>query len=80
MQRRKRKYLGPLLIPQLGTNDTRQSCADGVSVLVDEDASVVVELDEAAVFALLFLSRSDDHSVSDISSPHFVRDSNTRTA
>ena len=80
MQRCKRQYLGPLPIAKLSADNAGQSSTNRISVLVDEDAGVVVEFDEASIFALLFLSRSDHHSVPDVSSPYFVRDSNAGPA
>jgi hypothetical protein len=74
MQRCQRQDLGPLSIPQLSSNHTRQSGTDRIAVLVDEDAGIVVEFDETAVFSLLFLSCSHNDCVSDIPSPYFVLD------
>ena len=45
MQRRKRQYLGPLPIAKLSADNARQSSTNRISVLVDEDAGVVVEFD-----------------------------------
>ena len=78
MQRCQRQDLGPLSIPKFCADHTRQPCADRISVLVDEDASIVVEFDEASVFALLLFPRSYYHGVSDVAPPYFVRDANTR--
>jgi len=59
---------------------TVQPRPDGISSLVDQDASVVIELDNTAIWPLKFLPCPDDHGVPNISSPDLVRDANARRA
>lgn len=73
MRRRHTQDLAPLLPPQLSADDTVDARADGVSGLADEDAGVVIELDDAAVGALHLLPRADDNGVSDVAALHLVR-------
>lgn len=80
MQRRERQDLRPLLVAQFGAHHTRQPGAYRVTRLVDEYASVVVEFHPAAIFPLLFLVCSDDHSVPYVSSLHLVGDTQAATS
>lgn len=73
MRWRHTQNLAPLLPPQLSADDTVDARADGVSSLADEDAGVVVELDDAAVGALHLLPRADDNGVSDVPALYLVR-------
>jgi hypothetical protein len=67
-----RQNLGPLHLLQLGGDDTADSGADGLAGLVDEDAGVVVELDDATVWALPLLCGAHDDSVPDVSAADLV--------
>jgi hypothetical protein len=51
---------------------TVQSRADRLSSLVDENAGVVVKLDNTAVRSLVLLCGTDDNGVSDITTADFV--------
>jgi hypothetical protein len=51
---------------------TIQSRADRLSSLVDENAGVVVKLDNTAVRSLVLLCGTDDNGVSDITTADFV--------
>ena len=73
MHGRQRQDLGPLLLPQLRRHDAADSRPNGLAGLVDEDASIIVELDDAAVRALPLLRGAHDDGVAHISSPDFVR-------
>jgi hypothetical protein len=69
---RQRQNLGPLLLPQLGSDDAADSGADGLAGLVDQDAGIVVELDDAAIGALPLLGGAHDDGVSDVSATDLV--------
>lgn len=73
MRGRHTEDLAPLLPPQLSTNYTVDAGANGVTGLADEDAGVVVKLDDAAVGALHLLARAHDDGVSDVTALHLVR-------
>lgn len=73
MHGRKRENLGPLHVVQLASDQAVQSRADGLASFVDEHASIVVELDDAAVWSLISLCRAHHDGVSNVSSPHLVR-------
>lgn len=72
VHRSQRQDLGPFLISQFRPNHTGQSGSDGIAVLVDEHACVVVEFDQTSVRPPLFFFSSHHHSMSDIASPDFV--------
>lgn len=59
---------------------TVQSCPDRLSSLVDQDASVVVELDNAAVFSLVLFLGAHDNGVSNVTPADFVRSTDRHTA
>lgn len=64
--------LGPLLLPQFCSDDAADSGSDGLAGLVDEDAGIVVELDDTAVWPLPLLGGAHDDCVPHIASPHLV--------
>lgn len=57
-----------------GCRLTVQSCSDGVPRLVDQNAGVVIELDDAAVWPLDFLPGSNDDRMTDVSPTDLVGD------
>lgn len=59
---------------------TCQSRPYGISSLVDENAGIVVESDQTAIFSLNLLFRPDHNCVSNIPSPHLIRDTQTGRA
>lgn len=65
--------LAPALAAELGGDDAVDAGADGVAGLVDEDAGVVVEADDAAVGALGLLARAHHDRVPDVPPLHLVR-------
>jgi hypothetical protein len=69
-----RQNLGPLLVPQFGSDDTGQTGPDRITIFVDQDASVVIKLDQATIFPALLFSGSDNDGMPHISSSHFVGD------
>jgi hypothetical protein len=69
---RQRQDLGPLHLFQLRGDDTADSGTDGLAGLVDQDAGVVVKLDDAAVWALPLLCGAHDHGVPDVSATDLV--------
>ena len=72
VHRRQRQDLGPLHLLELGGDDTADAGANGLAGLVDEDAGVVVELDDAAVGALPLLCGAHDDGVPDVSAADLV--------
>lgn len=58
---------------------TVQSSTDGLSSLVDQDASVVVKLDDATVGSLELLLCANDDCVSDISTADLVGSADRNT-
>ena len=64
--------LGPLLLPQFCSDDAANSRSDGLASLVDEDASIIVELDDAAVWPLPLLGSAHNDCVPHIASPDLV--------
>jgi hypothetical protein len=73
MHGRHTQDLAPLLPAQLGADDAVDARADGIAGLVDEDARVIVELDDAAVGSLHLLPRPHHDGVPDVASLHLVR-------
>jgi hypothetical protein len=69
---RQRQDLGPLHLFQLSGDDTADPGADGLAGLVDQDAGVVVKLDDAAVWALPLLCGAHDNGVPDVSAADLV--------
>lgn len=57
---------------QFLANNAAQSTANGIAGLVDEHARVVVKFHDAAVGALIFLSRANNDGVTDVASPDLV--------
>lgn len=74
--------LGSLLIGRTEVRErhTRESRADGIAILVNEDAGIVIESDQASVLSSFFLSSPHHHRVPNISSSHFVRNAQARSA
>lgn len=64
--------LAPLPPPELGADDAVDTGADGVARLVDEDAGVVVELDDRAVGPLDLLPGPHDDGVADVAALDLV--------
>lgn len=69
---RQRQNLGPLLLPELCCHNPADSGSNGLAGLVDEHASIVVELDHAAVGPLPLLRCPDHDGVAHVSSPDLV--------
>lgn len=67
------KDLAPALAAELSGDDAVDAGADGVTGLVDENAGVVVETDDAAVGALGLLARAHHDRVPDVPPLHLVR-------
>jgi len=65
--------LTPLLPPQLSANNTVDARTDRVASLVDQDAGVVVESDDAAVGARGLLLGADDNGVAHVTALDLVR-------
>lgn len=72
VHRRHGQDLAPLLPPQLGSNDAVDTRSDGVSGLVDQDAGVIVESDDASVAALHLGLGSDDDGVAHVAALDLV--------
>lgn len=64
--------LAPLPPPELGADHAVDAGADGVARLVDEDAGVVVELDDGAVGPLDLLPGPHDDGVPDVAALDLV--------
>ena len=69
---RETEDLAPLHGAQLRADDAAEPAADGLAVLCDEDAGVVVEADDAAVGALPLLGRAHHDGVPDVAAAHLV--------
>lgn len=72
MHRRQTQNLAPLRALQLLSHQTAQTTANRLATLVDQHASVVVELHYAAVGARVFLCCADHYGVADVAAAHFV--------
>lgn len=64
--------LAPPHIPQLLSNHTAQSTPNWLAGLVDQDARVIVEADDAAVLSLVLLLRANDHGMTDVATTDFI--------
>ena len=69
---RQGQNLGPLLLPQLGGHDAADSGSDGLAGLVDQDAGIVVELDDAAVGPLPLLRGAHHDGMPHVAAPDLV--------
>lgn len=72
MHRRQTQYLTPALVPQLPAHHAVQPTSNRLSALVNQHTSIIVELDNTAVRALVFLCCADYDGVSDVAAADFV--------
>lgn len=74
MQRRQRQDLRPLLVSQLSPHDSVQPRPYGISVLIYQHTSIIIEPYIASIFPLLLFVCSYHYCVPYVSSLDFVRD------
>ena len=72
MHRRQTQNLTPLHLLQLRSHNTIQPRTNWVSGLAYQNAGIIIELDDGAIWALQLLLCADHDSVADVTAAHFV--------
>jgi len=73
MNRRQTQNLAPALLTDLLTDNAGHARPDGLTILGDQHARVVVEAHDGPVLALHLLLGAHHHRVPDVAAPHLVR-------